>query len=99
MLKNREEIEQDMRKAKAIIAAGLTAAMLFGCGSAGDESVSGLSVEKLEDVTKPEEAVAEATVEETSQTSGLMKQLTIQDLSLLCTLSTRRLSHSTDLAM
>jgi len=65
MLKNREEIEQDMRKAKAIIAAGLTAAMLFGCGSAGDESVSGLSVEKLEDVTKPEEAVAEATVEET----------------------------------
>ncbi len=53
-----------MRKAKAIIAAGLTAAMLFGCGSAGDESVSGLSVEKLDDVQKTEEATAESTVEE-----------------------------------
>ena len=65
LIKNREEIYSDMRKAKAILAAGLAAAMLFGCGSAGDESVSGLSVEKLEDVQKPEEAVAEATVEET----------------------------------
>ena len=53
-----------MRKEKAIFATLLAATMLFGCGSSGDESVTGLSVEKLENVPQQETVVEEETIPE-----------------------------------
>ena len=53
-----------MRKEKAIFATLLAATMLFGCGSSGDEAVTGLSVEKLENVPQQETVVEEETTEE-----------------------------------
>lgn len=60
-----------MKKFKAAIAAGMAATFLFGCGSASDESVVGISVEKLDEVpevleTTPEqeEPAGEETVDE-----------------------------------
>ena len=58
-----------MKKFKAFILAGLTAAMLIGCGDSSDEAVVGISVEKLEEIAPEpvEQAVEEATVEEASE--------------------------------
>ncbi|MBR1669321.1 MAG: DUF3048 domain-containing protein [Butyrivibrio sp.] len=60
-----------MKKFKAAIAAGMAATFLFGCGSASDESVVGISVEKLDEVpevleTTPDEQepAEEETVDE-----------------------------------
>ena len=59
-----------MKKIKAFILAGITAAMLIGCGSSkDDDAVVGISIEKLEDVEpiqqQPQEVVEETPVEET----------------------------------
>ena len=52
-----------MKRVKVLCLIGLMTAMLFGCGSKSDESVVGISVEKLEDV-KPADTAAEETSEE-----------------------------------
>ena len=51
-----------MKRLKALVLTGLMFTMLIGCGSKDDESVVGLSVEKLEDVA-PVAASVEASVE------------------------------------
>ncbi len=67
-----------MKKVKALLAVGISAAMLFGCGSASDESVSGLSVEKLEDVVQEapaaaSEASSEAVDEDAPPAEGMVR--------------------------
>ncbi len=53
-----------MKRIKALILAGLTAAMLIGCGDSSDEAVVGISVEKLEEIA-PEQQT-EVAAEETA---------------------------------
>ena len=54
-----------MKKFKLLFLAGITAAMLVGCGESDEEAVVGISIEKLEDVAPVEvEATTEATVVE-----------------------------------
>lgn len=56
-----------MKKIKAILLAGLCAAMIFGCGKASDDAVVGISVEKLDEVPQLPEAATEATTEEVDE--------------------------------
>ena len=42
-----------MKRYSAVLAAGLAAIMLFGCGKSSDEAVTGLSIERLEDIKEP----------------------------------------------
>lgn len=58
-----------MKRVKAFILAGLTAAMLIGCGSSDDDAVVGISIEKLEDIQPAAEEVAEETPAEQEQAS------------------------------
>ena len=51
-----------MKRLKAVLLAGLTVTMLFGCGKSGDEAVVGLSMEKIDQVQE----VTPVATEETS---------------------------------
>ncbi len=53
-----------MKKFKTLLLAGITAAMIVGCGESADDAVVGISIEKLEDVAPIVEATTEVTVEE-----------------------------------
>ena len=56
-----------MKRFKALVLAGITAAMLIGCGNSDDDAVVGISIEKLEDVAPVVEASVEASVEEANE--------------------------------
>lgn len=67
-----------MKKVKALLAVSLAAAMVFGCGSSNDESVTGLSVEKLENVEQTpvaaaSEASSEVVDEDTPPAEGMVR--------------------------
>ncbi|MDC7292926.1 DUF3048 domain-containing protein [Butyrivibrio sp. DSM 10294] len=55
-----------MKRVKALLMAGLLTASIVGCGSDDDAAVTGLSIEKLEDIQEviPEAPAEEASVEE-----------------------------------
>ena len=56
-----------MKRIKVLCLVGLMAAALFGCGSKSDESVIGISVEKLEDIKPADNAVEETSTEEADE--------------------------------
>ena len=74
-----------MKRIRAFILAGLTAAMLIGCGSSEDDAVVGISIEKLEDIQPVTEEVVEETPAEEEQASEDDPPAEGMALQMLCT--------------
>ncbi len=79
-----------MKRVKAIVLAGLMVTFVFGCGKADDEAVTGLSIEKLEDIQEPipveepaqepeEEPEEEETDDETPPREGMVRSYFTND--------------------